>query len=362
MYTVELDEEDDSYETDFILDNNNNELRNRLLSLLMFANKIKTSTPFELWIQSPTDFLDIVSYWHGDNPDDKMSEISALLNRFADSIWLAAKSMLRKNYSPNKTFSPNSLIRILANQEYFDLPISDNVNSGAQIRDSIFISYAHEDEKYITELKPFLRVLERDCNIAYWYDKKIQGGDDWEEEIRKHMSRAKVALLLVSQDFIASDFIHNEELPELTKAAKNDGATLLWLPISHCTWESTSFADFQSAAGTNPNRPLSEMEKVDKDLVYKKLFREIKDAFNSNEHVVSASPKSAPIQSQSAVVAYRKDIIVSFLKENGQARVVDLCKVVGLSDGRVRILLRELMSNGIVKRVGSNRYVYYMLI
>ncbi|HVI43177.1 MAG TPA: TIR domain-containing protein, partial [Anaerovoracaceae bacterium] len=122
-------------------------------------------------------------------------------------------------------------------------------------------------------------VLERDYNIAYWYDRKIQSGENWDEAIRKHMSRAKIALLLVSQNFIASDFIHNEELPELTKAAKEDGALLLWLPISHCTWELTSVADFQSAVDTNPSHPLSEMTKAEKDLIYKKLSLEIKKAF-----------------------------------------------------------------------------------
>lgn len=278
MYAVGLDEEDDSYETDFILDENNNELRNRLLNMLMFANKIKNSTPFELWGHSPTDFFDIVSYWHGDNPDEKMAEIILLLNRFADSIWTASRLMLSKNYSHEKVINPNSFIRILASQKYFGLPESGITN--ARIRDSVFISYAHEDESYITELKPFLRVLERDYNIAYWYDRKIQSGENWDEAIRKHMSRAKIALLLVSQNFIASDFIHNEELPELSKAAKEDGALLLWLPISHCTWELTSVADFQSAVDTNPSHPLSEMTKAEKDLIYKKLLLEIRKAFS----------------------------------------------------------------------------------
>ncbi|HCC35970.1 MAG TPA: hypothetical protein DEQ02_10260, partial [Ruminococcaceae bacterium] len=167
MYAVGLDEEDDSYEADFILDENSNELRNRLLNMLMFANRIKNSTPFELWKHSPTDFFDIVSYWQGDNPDEKMEKVSMLLNRFADSVWTASKLMLSKNYSHEKVIKPNSLLRILTSQEYFDLPQSDTIT--ARTRDSVFISYAHEDEAYIAELKPFLRVLERDYNISYWY-------------------------------------------------------------------------------------------------------------------------------------------------------------------------------------------------
>jgi 7-cyano-7-deazaguanine synthase in queuosine biosynthesis len=277
MYAVGLEDEDDSYETDFVVDESNNELRNRLLNMLLFANKIKRSTPFELWAQSPTDFLDIVSYWQGDNPDEKMGDISGLLNRFADSILAAAQSMLSKHYSPNKGINPNSLLRILANQEFSGLP--SVAESSPIMRDSIFISYAHEDGAYIDELKPFFRQLERDYNISYWYDKKTKSGEEWKEEIRKHMSRAKVALLLVSQYFLASDFIHDEEMPELIKSAKDEGTLLLWLPISHCMWKLTPIADFQSAVGTDPIHPLSGMTKTEKDLIYTNLSLEIKNAF-----------------------------------------------------------------------------------
>jgi len=277
MYAAGLDEDDDNYETDFILDGNNNELRNRLLNMLMFANKVKQSTPFELWEHSPTDFYDIVSYWQRGNPDENIAEISALLCRYADSIWAASRLMLSKNYSHEKTINPNSFIRILTSQEY--LGPYKNVSIVTQRRDSVFICYAHEDKAYIDELKPFLKVLERDNNISYWYDGKIQSGEDWDEAIRKHMSRAKIALLLVSQNFLASDFIHNEELPELIKAASEDNALLFWLPISHCTWEFTAVADFQSAGDTNPDHPLSEMTKAEKDRCFKRLSLKIKEAF-----------------------------------------------------------------------------------
>jgi len=45
-------------------------------------------------------------------------------------------------------------------------------------------------------------------------------------------------------------------------------------------------------------------------------------------------------------------------KENVQIRFV---KVIGLSDGRVRVLLREMVSDGMIEKVGNNRYAYYIL-
>lgn len=278
VYSVGLDDEDDRYETDFIIGENDNELRNRLLGLLMFANKIKGSTPFELWGHSPTDFFDIVSYWgQHSNPDDNMTEIYALLNRFADSVWSATKAMVAKNFSPQNAMNSHSLLRIITSQEYLG---SDITGGSTQMeRDEIFISYAHVDNQYIDELKPFLSVLARDKKIEYWYDGMIPGGAKFEDKIQEHLSRAKIALLLVSQNFIASDFIHNKELPTLMAAAEKDGAVVLWLPISHCVWNGTIIADYQSAAGTNPNNPLAALTLNERNAVYTKLSEEIMSAF-----------------------------------------------------------------------------------
>lgn len=280
MYSVSLDDEDDRYETDFIVNENDNELRNRLLGLLIFANKIKNSTPFELWGHSPTDFFDIVSYWgQHSNPDDNMAEIHALLNRFADSMWSATKAMVAKNFSPQNVMNSHSLLRIITSQEY----LGSNITGGSQMeRNEIFISYAHADKQYIDELKPFLTVLARDKKIEYWYDGMIPGGAKFEDVIRDHLSKAKIALLLVSQNFIASDFIHYQELPMLMEAAKRDGAVVLWLPISHCVWNGTIIANYQSAAGTNPHNPIAALTLNERNAVYTKLSEEIMNAFRQD--------------------------------------------------------------------------------
>lgn len=280
MYAVGVADEDDVYERNFITENNNNETRNRLLNLIMFADKIKSSSAFELWAQSPTDFLDIISFWQGNNLENKAAEIHNLLNRFADSVFTASKAMIKDSYSSEISISPNSLLRILLSQNGFVLPT--DIQPETHTRDSVFISYARADKACIKAIEPFLKGLERDCNITYWYDGKIVSGENGDEAIRKHMLRARVAILLVSQHFLVSDYIRNIELPELVDASKNEGVKILWLPISYCNWELTPIADYQAAAGTNPNKPLSVISVPKRNEIYLRLSQEIKDAFNAD--------------------------------------------------------------------------------
>ena len=114
-------------------------------------------------------------------------------------------------------------------------------------RTNVFISYSHHDVEWLKRLQVHLKPLESEHKIKLWDDTRIGLGSDWKEEIERALAAAKVAVLLVSADFLASDFISNNELPPLLDAARKDGATILPVILSPSMFfETPSLARFQT--------------------------------------------------------------------------------------------------------------------
>lgn len=83
-------------------------------------------------------------------------------------------------------------------------------------RHGIFISYAHkDDDQWLQTLRIHLSWLEREHGVEIWSDQNIQPGEKWRRSIQAALHRAKVSVLLVSPDFLNSDFITNNELPKM---------------------------------------------------------------------------------------------------------------------------------------------------
>lgn len=99
-------------------------------------------------------------------------------------------------------------------------------------RQSVFISYSHRDREWLDRLNVHLRPLVREGALVVWDDTKIPSGAAWEREIETALATAKVAILLISADFLASDFVAGSEIPPLLAAARDDGAIILPLIVS----------------------------------------------------------------------------------------------------------------------------------
>lgn len=92
-----------------------------------------------------------------------------------------------------------------------------------------------------------LTPLVRSERISVWDDSAIKPGSKWRSEIRRAISSARVALLLVSPSFLASPFIADKELPPILNAAEDDGLVIVWALISACLYKKTPLADYQAA-------------------------------------------------------------------------------------------------------------------
>ena len=142
------------------------------------------------------------------------------------------------------------------------------------VRRELFISYSHRDLKWLEQLRTHLKPLERNYNLERWDDSRIKPGDKWLLEIEQALARAAVALLLVSPDFVASDFIDRKEMPSLLEAAQNQGLAILWVPLRPISLK--LFPQIvQYQAVFSPERTLADMTDVEQDRTLAKISETI---------------------------------------------------------------------------------------
>ena len=124
------------------------------------------------------------------------------------------------------------------------------------MRSSAFISYSHKDARWLEKLNEMLIPFERN-GLKVWSDQKMRPGAKWSQEIRQALADAKVAILLVSPAFLASEFIHENELPPLLDEAGRGGLEILWIPIHFSNYEQTKIKDYHAA--WEPSQPLASL-------------------------------------------------------------------------------------------------------
>jgi tetratricopeptide (TPR) repeat protein len=106
----------------------------------------------------------------------------------------------------------------------------------------VFISYSHQDQSLRTELEKHLSNLKRQNIITSWYDGDIIPGVELEPEIMNHLKRAQIILLLVSADFIASDFCYTKELKEAFARHDANQARIIPILLRPTDWQGTPFS------------------------------------------------------------------------------------------------------------------------
>lgn len=146
------------------------------------------------------------------------------------------------------------------------------------MRDQAFISYSHDDDKFLQELLIHLKPLQRAGLVSTWSDQQIAAGSQWLPEIQAALNRAKVAVLLVTPTFVASDFIHQHELTPLLQQAQQGGVRILWVPVRASNWKKTPIKDYQAVLP--PEKPLAGMTDAERDAAWVKVCETIEAALN----------------------------------------------------------------------------------
>jgi len=195
----------------------------------------------------------------------------AKADKFSDSLWDFNMNLTSKNYTEVFTSKKEKI-----NTNLKDKLFKEINDSQKQQREEIFISYSHLDSEWLGILQTHLKPIIRNKKVSIWDDTQIRAGMEWREEISKAISRAKVAVLLVSPSFLASNFIAENELPLLLNAAKAEGLTIIWIPLRYAFYEETIIKEYQPAH--SPAQPIASLDSSAQDKALVNICKKIKSA------------------------------------------------------------------------------------
>jgi hypothetical protein len=130
----------------------------------------------------------------------------------------------------------------------------------------VFVSYSHKDEDEKDRLLTHLGVL-RPSLIEIWSDDQLVAGDEWEVELSRVIKSARVAILLITADFLTSKFILQEEVPRLLQRRKKEGLIVFPVIAKACSWEAIDWLTRMQVRPRNANPVWGQQgSHVDEDL------------------------------------------------------------------------------------------------
>jgi hypothetical protein len=125
----------------------------------------------------------------------------------------------------------------------------------------VFLSYSHVDEKHRDELAKHLMSLKRQGLIESWHDRRIAPGEEWANRIDEELRRADIILLLVSIDFINSEYCYELEMKEALARHERGEAIVIPIILRPCHWTGLPFGKLQAA--TRDGKPVEKYPTLD---------------------------------------------------------------------------------------------------
>jgi hypothetical protein len=147
----------------------------------------------------------------------------------------------------------------------------------------VFFSYSHRDDDLRQSLLTHLALLKREGLILPWHDRQIDAGDDWEGEIDGHLETAQIVLLLVSPDFIASDYSYDREMKRALERHERGECRVIPIILRPVDWRTAPFSKLQALP--RDGKPVTSWTNKDEAFV---------DVARGIRAVISGLPAPAP--------------------------------------------------------------------
>src|SRR5262245_57626630 len=132
----------------------------------------------------------------------------------------------------------------------------------------IFYSYSHKDEEFLEKLITHLSLLRRKGVITGWHDRQISAGAEWKDRIDEHLESAGVILLLVSSDFLASDYCYDLEMARAMERHAEGTARVIPIILRKCDWSEAPFGNLLALPkNATPVKSWADQDEAFTDIV-----------------------------------------------------------------------------------------------
>jgi len=187
---------------------------------------------------------------------------------------------------------------------------------------SIFISYSHEDKDYIVLLEKFFKSAKMEESFQKWSDRGISIGSKWESEIFDAISHASAAIFLISENFLASDFIMKKEVPRVLERCNNNEMNLYPILIKPCPWKEHEW--LQKIEIRPKSKPLSMMEENERSEALTLIVLEIKKLERSYQSNTQSDSNKAKLTGRHKKKRTR-DLIFYDIDRQEQFEIIEEC-------------------------------------
>lgn len=119
--------------------------------------------------------------------------------------------------------------------------LSLRMEASVNDRNKLFISYSHEDTRWLEAVKEQLAVLQAEGLVSVCDDTQLEVGEGWYQRLNEMMLGARLGLLLISAPFLTSKFVREEEVPHLFSRHEEGGMKIYPLLVQPCPWESVAW-------------------------------------------------------------------------------------------------------------------------
>jgi formylglycine-generating enzyme required for sulfatase activity len=209
----------------------------------------------------------------------------------------------------------------------------------------VFLSYSHKDDELRQELSSHLSILTRQKLIKPWDDRAIDAGKEWAQEIADSLERAEIILLLVSADFISSEYCYGIELKRALERHKSKTVQVISVIIRDCDWQESPLGQLQALPSDN-QVVANGRDKHGRDQYWLQVTREVRKAAKqiSDRRVLAAQQQAKlhQIFRDKALAIYQEYYLSGVLSAAAKSLLKKTWQDLGLDEAVAQKILQQV--------------------